>query len=99
MNETLAEVLVSNLVRNAYIHSACGAFIDVYTEGTTLVVENDGERRLDGDRIFERFYQGSKREGSTGLGLALVRAVCNCYGLRAEYDFRDGRHRFRIVRP
>ena len=99
MNEPLAEVLVSNLVRNAYIHSACGAFIDVYTEGTTLVVENDGERRLDGDRIFERFYQGSKREGSTGLGLALVRAVCNCYGLRAEYDFRDGRHRFRIVRP
>ena len=62
-------------------------------------MENDGERRLDGDRIFERFYQGSKREGSTGLGLALVRAVCNCYGLRAEYDFRDGRHRFRIVRP
>lgn len=99
MNESLAEVLVSNLVRNAYIHSVRGASVEIYAEGATLAVVNDGRQPLDGERIFERFYQGSKREGSTGLGLALVRAVCNCYGLRAEYDFVEGRHRFRIVWP
>ena len=71
-------------------------------EGHTYLVVKDtgiGISKEHQERIFERFYQGSKREGSTGLGLALVRAVCNCYGLRAEYDFRDGRHRFRIVWP
>ena len=31
---------------------------------------------LDAQRIFERFYQGKKKEGSTGLGLAIADAIC-----------------------
>ena len=69
MNESLASVLVSNLIRNAYVHSEAGARIDIRIEGRTLTVSNDGVTPLDGKHIFERFYQGSKREGSTGLGL------------------------------
>ena len=37
---------------------------------------------LDAGRIFDRFYQGAKKEGSTGLGLAVVDAVCRLYGLK-----------------
>ena len=37
---------------------------------------------LDAEHIFERFYQGAKKEGSTGLGLSIVDAVCRLYGLR-----------------
>ena len=63
MNESLASVLVSNLIRNAYVHSEAGARIDIRIEGRTLTVSNDGVTPLDGKHIFERFYQGSKREG------------------------------------
>lgn len=96
MNEALASVLVTNLLRNAYRHSAHGARVDVAIRGRMLTVVNDGDAPLDGEHIFERFYQGSKREGSTGLGLALVKAVADYYGLRVRYDFVDGRHMFSV---
>ena len=53
----------------------------------------------DRPRIFERFYQGSKKEGSTGLGLALVNAVGRYYGLRVAYRFESGRHVFSVAWP
>lgn len=99
MNESLASVLVTNLMRNAYLHSDRGAAIEVQLHGGVLEISNDGAEPLDADRIFERFYQGSKREGSTGLGLALVRAVAEAYGLSVGYRYSEGRHRFRIVWP
>ncbi len=97
LNETLASVLVSNLLRNAYLHSAEGAAVEVRAEGRTLHFENEGAEPLDADRLFDRFYRGPKRaEGSTGLGLALVRAAADRCALRVEYRFVDGRHRFTV---
>lgn len=99
MNESLASVLVTNLVKNAYLHGEPGTRIDIRIEGRTLTVSNEGGEALDGGRIFERFYQGSKKEGSTGLGLALVRAVANYYGLAVGYRFENDRHVFSVAWP
>ena len=99
MNESLASVLVSNLIRNAYVHSEAGARIDIRIEGRTLTVSNDGVTPLDGKHIFERFYQGSKREGSPGLGLALVKAVADSYGLCVGYRFGEEQHIFSVEWP
>lgn len=94
MNESLAATLVSNLIKNMYVHSAEGAEGRVVVGNNQLVVENDGEQTLDSDRIFERFYQGSKSKGSMGLGLPLVAAVCRTYSLGVKYQFKAGRHCF-----
>lgn len=94
MNESLAATLVSNLIKNMYVHSAEGAAGRVVVGNNQLVVENDGEQTLDSDRIFERFYQGSKSKGSMGLGLPLVAAVCRTYSLGVKYQFKAGRHCF-----
>jgi signal transduction histidine kinase len=96
MNESLATTMVSNLIKNMYVHSAEGSSGSVRISPGRLIVENDGEQALDGERIFDRFYQGPKSKGSMGLGLPLVAAVCRTYSLGISYQFRQGRHCFMV---
>lgn len=96
MNESLASVLVSNLLKNAYVHGTEQGTIEVVLSAGTLDISNDGGSALEAERIFERFHQGRKKEGSTGLGLALVRAVADFYKTTVSYTFVDGRHHFRV---
>lgn len=96
MNESLAGVLVNNLIKNAFVHSENGGTISISSQKGMLAISNPGETALDENKIFERFYQGSKREGSTGLGLALVYAVCRYYSFPLEYHFHNHTHTFTI---
>lgn len=96
MNESLATTLISNLVKNAYVHTPQGGDAHIEIVGRTLRVSNTGSEPLDKEHIFERFYQAARKEGSTGLGLALVAAVCRYYNLRLEYFFADGEHHFEV---
>lgn len=96
MNETLACILVSNLVKNAFVHSPEGGKVDITLTENMLAVENPGEAPLDSSRIFERFHQGSRKEGSTGLGLAIAKTIADRYGMRLKYSFVNARHRFSL---
>lgn len=99
MNHILATTLVGNLIRNAYIHSPEGSQIDISINYDKLEIRNDGTEPLDAERVFNRFYRATKREGSTGLGLALVKAIGDYYSLGVEYRFENGKHIFSIFRP
>ena len=94
MNETLASILVTNLVKNAFVHSPEGGKIRVTLTENGLTVENTGTAPLDSGRIFERFHQGSKKEGSTGLGLAIAKTIADRNGMVLTYSFSGGSHRF-----
>ena len=96
MNESLAATLVTNLIKNAFVHSSNGSEVHISIAGRTLTINNAGEEPLDKEHIFERFYQAARKEGSTGLGLALVAAICRYYNLRLEYFFADGKHYFEV---
>lgn len=98
MSESLASVLLTNLLKNAFVHVTEGGVIRILFTAESMVVANSGEQPLDGERIFERFYQGHKKEGSTGLGLALAESVCKSSGLDIRYEFTEGMHRFTVSR-
>ena len=99
MNESLALTLVTNLLKNAYVHSPENGNIEVTVGRRTLTVANDGAAPLDAEHIFDRFHQGAKKEGSTGLGLAIVSAICRYYNLGIRYRFVDGKHTFTVTWP
>ena len=70
--------------------------ITVSEEGFT--VRNQGDASLDKERVFHRFYlPGGRREGSTGLGLALAYSVCERCGLSLKYDFKENIHIFSVI--
>lgn len=96
MNDSLVSVLVTNLLKNSFVHNIDGGFIYIKITANTFEVSNTGEKPLDRERIFERFYQGQKKEGSTGLGLALVDSICKANHLKIDYTYVENRHIFTI---
>ena len=96
MNETLASILVTNIIKNAFVHSPEDGTVALTLTENELVVANSGDSPLDQGRIFDRFYQGAKKDGSTGLGLALAKTIADRNGLRLAYSYENGMHLFRI---
>ena len=97
INEQMASVLVNNLVKNAFVYTVPGEKLKITVEADGFTIANSGETPLDRNGLFRRFYQPSgRREGSTGLGLALAHSVCVRNGLEISYDFSEKMHIFSI---
>ena len=94
MDESLSSVLLSNLVKNAYIHNLDGGKISINMNHNELRISNTGSNiPLDEKRVFNRFYNSGKKT-STGLGLSITKAICTQYNLQIKYRFAEGRHHF-----
>jgi signal transduction histidine kinase len=88
--------MVANLVGNALRHTPGGTEIRVRlrSQGThgELVVEDDGTGIPEDlrERIFERFVRrGGEGAGSTGIGLAIVRAAAQRHGGDVRVEATD----------
>ncbi len=97
-NEELITSLVSNLLRNAYLHNEPHGTIDIYIKEGALSVANTGDTNpLDASRLFDRFYRGSHgKKHSNGLGLSIVKAICETSRLKVGYTFEQGKHIFTV---
>ena len=95
MNESLATTMVTNLIKNAFVHTSPGSNVRISIEKEKLTISNDGEEALDATRLFDRFYTSGKKD-STGLGLALVKSIAERYGFEIKYTFRNKRHIFSV---
>ena len=76
MNDSLVSVLVTNLLKNSFVHNIDGGFIYIKITANTFEISNTGEKPLDRERIFERFYQVQHPDDSkvgSGIGLHLVK--------------------------
>lgn len=99
MNESLAIALLTNLLKNAFVHNIDGGHIRIIIAKDNITFRNTGiEYPLDKTLIFERFYQGTKKKGSTGLGLAIADSICRLQHLHLKYYFEQGEHCFEISR-
>lgn len=58
MNESLAHTLLTNLIKNAIIHSPEHGRVDILIHSTRIEIVNDGNQALDERQMFKRFYKG-----------------------------------------
>lgn len=95
-NKTLMELLLNNLFANAILHNFQGGHCIIRLSKQQFSIANPGEAPIaDSNRLFERFYKGSKSE-STGLGLAISKQICLNFGWEISYQFEDRMHIFSI---
>lgn len=98
-NLSLTQILVSNLVKNALLHNCEGGELYITTTPVSLIIKNSGDRSLDGEKLFRRFYRGVEgKKDSTGLGLAIARSIAISASLNLTYQWREGMHVFSLVK-
>ncbi len=97
MDPILAKSLVTNLLKNAFVHNHSDGVISVRLKDNCMSVANTGNGTpLDAEAIFQPFHKQGDNSNSTGLGLAIVKAICNEYDFGLEYQFVENQHVFKI---
>lgn len=93
----LLDVLLSNLIKNAAVHGEPGGDIFVGIEQGVLTVSNSGASlKMEQEDLFKRFSKGSSHKNSSGLGLEIVKRICDYYQLIVDYSYQDEKHSFTI---
>lgn len=93
MSITLAEILVANLIQNAIRHNQEKGWIDIILDQHILKISNPG-KVLEGEpeRLFKRFKRDTNIEESLGLGLSIVKRICDHHQFKLNYIHQDGIH-------
>jgi signal transduction histidine kinase len=93
----LIDILLNNLLSNANRHNITRGIIDIRLNDHQLVVRNTGdEEAIDTVRIFTRFYKQKHHAMNNGLGLAIIKQICDQSGISIKYTFINKMHIFTL---
>lgn len=94
-NPDLVDILLNNLFSNAGRHNIPNGQVVVQLTPGRLEIKNTGlPIPLDETRMFQRFYKGSGQEESNGLGLSILKEICDLSTIRPSYAFSGNMHAF-----
>ena len=92
MDKTKTQKLVNNLISNAIKYSYKDSIIEVILKDNILYVRDFG-RGISKDEeknIFKRYKRGNNNEGGFGIGLDIVKRICNEYNLLLDLKSKVG---------
>jgi signal transduction histidine kinase len=96
-NRELMDILLNNLFSNAIRHNLPDGQIHARLEERWLRVSNTGiSEALDESRIFRRFYKNAAQAENNGLGLSIIKQICDTTAMRVGYGFTAGWHSFTV---
>ena len=97
MDASLANVIISNLLRNAIFHNIPNGSVTLLITDKAVKISNTGSgQMLDKNLTFTRFYKPNNQTSGTGLGLAIVKAISDAYNFKVSYSFENSQHCFQI---
>lgn len=96
MDAGLAEILINNLIKNAVKHNIQNGFINVKLNESELIIHNSGaDFKGDTDTLLQRFGKGEN--GNIGIGLAIVKEICELYKFGLNYTVSEKTHQISVI--
>lgn len=96
-NKALMETLILNLINNAIKHNVDNGSISIDYSHSKLIISNTGRpSTVPPEKLFDRFSKANPSSGSLGLGLPIVKRICELYDWSVSYSINDDKHVFTI---
>lgn len=96
MNESLAEILIDNLLKNAIQHNINSGKIVISTNNNVLTISNSGTAPKEStEKYFERFHSQTPNQ-SLGLGLSIVKKIAEYYSYSVTYNYQNEAHQINV---
>ena len=90
MHASLADVLLNNLLSNATKHNKENGIIHIQLKQGMLGISNTGAlEALNQQLLFTRFYKAGAANENHGLGLSIVKQICEVSGCSIGYRFEN----------
>ena len=90
-------VLLSNLIKNSIFHNLeLNGTISIELSNSYLLISNSSLLNKTKENLFERFITGQKSENSIGLGLSIVKRICDLYNIKIEYAQSNNEYHFKL---
>lgn len=87
-NPTLADILLNNLFSNAIKHNIANGSVNIELKEAHLIICNTGAAKaLDSNSLFARFNKPGNAQDSYGLGLSIIKQICEVSGCTINYSF------------
>ncbi len=97
LDPLLFDVMLKNLLKNALRYAINAGPVIVKTDGDSLSITNYGNPLpFSSSKIFNRFVGSNGAKSALGLGLALVKRICDLNHLTISYNFSNAQHTFTI---
>jgi len=93
----LLDSMVVNLLSNAIKHNIDNGHLSIVTSGNTLKISNSGlPLSVPANTLFERFSKANPASRSLGLGLSIIKKICDSYGWNIQYSSTKSLHEISI---
>lgn len=94
-DEKLFEHLISNLIDNAIKYNTHNGLVNIEFEKNHLIISDTGLgiETKDQERIFEQFFRAQNHShiSGSGLGLSIVKAICDLHGWTISLESQPGK--------
>ncbi len=92
-NSILIRMLINNLMSNALKYSTIPGNVKVKLDQNSFEVTNTGKSLdIDPSKLFERFVRNDKDQKGSGIGLSIVKKVCEAHNWLITYQHKDILH-------
>ncbi|MBX2842955.1 MAG: HAMP domain-containing histidine kinase [Flammeovirgaceae bacterium] len=88
MDQNLLDMLLTNILQNAIRHNFENGEIKIDLTESELVISNSGKPlKIEPEKLFERFRKDNQSQESIGLGLSIVRKICDVSQIMVKYTY------------